>query len=175
MRRATLLTCAVALIVLPAGASRATNPGSIEIKGLRLGMTATQVDTALLHQGILASRITRTASPCQEGRGCDVTVTAPTVDGKLAIRLVARQGDASADGTVERITYTLRGFASGEGEMITTSVLDRFGRPDQATPMTWCKQPTTDGICRPDQPLMRFEPESLTLTLSAGPTGELTK
>jgi hypothetical protein len=52
--------------------------------------------------------------------------------------------------------------------MIRSSVLGRFGPPNQPNPMTWCTSLTTNGGCRPDRPSLRFSSEALTLVMTAG-------
>jgi hypothetical protein len=59
----------------------------------------------------------------------------------------------------------------GEGEKIQASVLDRFGPPNQAKPMGWCRVPRRDGTCPVDAAALTFRTDTLTLVLRAGTPG----
>lgn len=174
MGRAGFGSVAIAVTVLATTTGHAANPDAIDILGLRLGMAEPQVDNVLRRQ-VLASRITRKPGPCQDKRGCDVTIMASTLDGTLTIRLTADESDPRAGLMVAQIAYTLNGKAMGEDAMIRSSILERFGPPTQAVPMAWCKSVTASGTCRPDQPSLHFSPESRTLVLTAGSQAALEK
>ncbi|WP_428487256.1 hypothetical protein [Rhodopila sp.] len=154
------------LIVAAATTCHALNPANLDIVGLRLGMAEPQVDALLLRQGIPISRINRSVERCRSSQACDVMITASTKDGTLTISL--NKINIEADPTVGRIAYVLRGHAAGEAKIIEASVLERFGQPDQAVPMTWCQNPSANQICSAGQPSLRFVPESLTLILKSG-------
>lgn len=166
MRRGRGRALAMALMVFPIAAGHALNAASMDILGLRLGMAEPQVAAILLRQGIPQSRITRNVGACQGQPGCNVTIMAPTRDGQVSVGLARDEADAEASPVVAQIVYTLKGTQPNEAPMIRSSVLERFGPPDQASPMTWCQGPTK-GICRPEQPSLQFSPESLTLVLKA--------
>jgi hypothetical protein len=169
------VSCAIGLGVLVSTAGHATPPDSFDILELRLGMAEPQVDAILRRQGVAAGRISRQASPCQDNDACDVTILAPTRDGTLTIRLVADAGARTANPIVVRIAYTLKGAAMGEAGMISSSVVGRFGPPDQARPMTWCESLTAERACPVNKISLRFLPETLTVVLAAGVTGEAGK
>jgi hypothetical protein len=175
MHSVVSVSCAIGLSVLVPAVGQATPPGSFDILGLRLGMAEPQVDVVLLRQGVPASRISREASPCQENDACDVTILAPTLDGTLTVKLVATAGAAAVTPIVVRIAYTLKGTAMGETAMITSSVLGRFGSPDQVSPMTWCESVTADRACPANKISLRYSPETLTVVLAAGLIREPTK
>lgn len=166
MRQGAFPSLVALLIMSTTIVGHASDSRTLDILGLRLGMVEPQVDALLLHQGVPASRITRTVKACRPHPGCDVTITAPTLDGELTISLIPDEREASL--MVAQINYTLSGTRTGEHEMIQSSVLQRFGMPDQANPMTWCHSVTASGSCRPDHPSLSFLPESLTLILKAG-------
>ncbi len=166
------VSCAIGLTVLVPTCGYATHPDAFEILGLRLGMVEPQVDSILRRQGVAASRMTRKANPCQDHDACDVTIVAPTLDGALTIRLVADAGGRVTTPIVVRIAYTLKGTAMGEAAMISASVTGRFGRPDQASPMTWCESVTADRECPANKISLRYSPETLTVVLTAGQTGQ---
>ena len=168
MRRSARNSLAVLMIMSTAIVGHASNSRTLDILGLRLGMGEPQVDALLQRQGVPASRIIRTGGLCQEHPGCDVTITAPTPDGELTISLMSNDRDPEAALAVAQINYTLRGTKMGEHEMIRSSMLQRFGLPNQANPMTWCHSVTANGNCRPDYPSLSFSPDSLTLILKAG-------
>jgi hypothetical protein len=168
------VSCAIGLAVLVATVGHATHPDSFDILGLRLGMAEPQVDAILRRQGV-ARPITREASPCQDHDACDVTILAHTVDGALTIRLVADAGGRLLTPIVVRIAYTLKGTAMGEAAMISSSVVERFGPPDQANPMAWCESVTADRACPANKISLRFSAETLTVVLAAGQTGQPVK
>ncbi len=186
MRRAVLIPMAVMLMVAATAAADAADPASVDILGLRLGMAEPQVAAVLLHQGVAPGRMTRQTGPCDNNRTC-ATITARTRDGELAIRLAPDAGDPEASRAatmlpaatrpetalgdpalkVARISYTLRGTGPGEPTMIRASILERFGPPDQSSPMAWCQPVGMDGRCEADQPSLAFLPDTLTLVLRA--------
>jgi hypothetical protein len=124
-----------------------------DIIGLHLGMADTEVTATLRRQGFAVTR--------QNG-----ALLARTLDGQLAV-------DIGPDHAAREIRYTLRGNGVGEGEKIRVSVLDRFGPPNQAKPMGWCRVLRRDGTCPVDAASLTFRPDTLTLVLRAGtPDGE---
>ncbi|HVZ08760.1 hypothetical protein [Rhodopila sp.] len=174
-----------------AGASP-TDPAAVEILGLRLGMTEPAVTAVLRAQRIRTDQIRHQPEACQgemcpgevcqgemcqrevcqgemchgevcQGDGpCRLTLTTPTPDGELSIDL------AGTPLRVDRITYRLHGRGPGEPAIIADAVLERFGRPDEQAPMTWCRHPGTDLRCVPGDPVLRFYRDTLTLVLAAG-------
>lgn len=138
------LATAVALVAVPANAS---DPQGTDIIGLRLGMTTSEVVTALGRQGFKAT-VDRNA------------VTARTRDGDLSIEL--------ADSRIKEIRYIFRGHSAGEADTIEASIADRLGPPDRAVPTTWCQTNGPNGTCTPRGASLTFVPETLTLILRAG-------
>jgi hypothetical protein len=131
--------------VLAAGPVRAFDPSGVDIIGLRLGMQATEVVSCLSHQGYKPT-LTSTM------------ITANTLDGRLKVILSAERG-------VTEINYLFRGRGAGELAQIPESVMTRFGNPDQAKPLRWCRAVAPDGACPDGEPSLTFFPESLTLIL----------
>lgn len=170
--RPTCKAIMAVLTVAAAPASHAANPEAFDILGLRLGMAEPRVDAVLLQQGVPSSRISRSGGGCEDQRRCSVTITAPTRDGALTVRLIG-SGPAPVF-EVTQIAYSFKGIAPGEPAMIRTSLLQRFGPPDQAMPMMWCRR-VWNGRCQADQASLGFVPDTLTLTLMAGPTPALAK
>jgi hypothetical protein len=171
MRRAAAMFSLA--MVLAAGLNAyAFDPERQDILRLQLGMTEARVTAILLRQGISADRIRRSESPCPhgwpdgrwpDGRPCAVTIVAPTPDGELTIILTVT--GASASPTVHQITYVIMGHAINQADMVMDAVLGRFGQPDQAIPMTWCRAPTIRHTCAEAEAWLRFWPESQTITL----------
>jgi hypothetical protein len=144
MRAAAL----AAMVILLAGTPGfAFDAAEVDIIGLHLGMADTAVMAALRVQGYTVTR--------DHG-----ALLAKTLDGQLAV-------DIGPDHAAHEIRYTLRGAGVGEGEKIQTSVVDRFGPPDQSKPMGWCRAIRHDGKCPPGAPSLTFRPETLTLLLRA--------
>ena len=138
------LALAIALVALTAAAF---DPQGADVIGLRLGMPEAEVVAALGRQGFAAAR------------DHDALV-ARTRDGTLTIGLI--------DGRVGEIRYEFQGRGTGEADKIATSILDRFGSPNQANPMGWCRANGSDGKCPPQAASLIFFPETLTLVLRAG-------
>ncbi len=76
--------------------------------------------------------------------------------------------DLTEDQAVRQIRYSFTGNGAGEPEKIQAAVLDRFGPPDQARPMEWCRTPGPDEKCPDDDASLTFLPETLTLLLRTG-------
>ena len=127
------------------GPVHAFDPTGVDIIGLRLGMQPGEVVSCLNHQGYKPT--------LAQG-----TITSDTRDGRLKVTLSAERG-------VIEIHYVFRGRGPGELVQIPASVLTRFGDPDQATPPTWCRAVSPQGICPGADPSLTFLPESLTLVL----------
>jgi hypothetical protein len=140
-----MVTITVMLAAAPAGAFDAAGA---DIIGLRLGMPEADVVAGLRQQGFSIGR--------DHG-----ALTARTRDGNLTIDLAGDQG-------VRQIRYVLASRASGEQEKIGGSIIDRFGMPDQAKPMAWCRAVGRDGFCPEDGASLTFQPEALTLILRTG-------
>jgi len=166
MERAISTALAVALTGFVATAGHALNPAGLDIIGLRLGMTEPQVVAVLQRQGAQAGRIVRRDSRCGNHPGCDVTITAPTIDGAVSISLSTPNNGGGP--VVKQISYKLNDRAIGEAEKIRSSMVDRFGTPDQARPMTWCLRLASNGSCPADEPSLNYSPQSLTLILKSG-------
>ncbi len=147
------LACLIASVAA-AGPAMAFDPGSSEIVGLRLGMHEAEATTLLAQQGY---RMTR-ASSCWDSKMCRPIITASTKDGQLAIEVSQTAG-------IVKIVYALNGHGVGEADKITAAIIDRFGRPDQHQPMTWCQHQDQDGTCPADQPTLSYSPQTLTLRL----------
>jgi hypothetical protein len=149
MRRIVLATAVTALVA--AGPARALDAAGVDIIGPRLGMQEAEVVARLKQQGYALTR-TREA------------ITANTMDGRMMVALSPERG-------VTQISYVFLGRGAGEPEDIRTAVLTRFGDPDQAKPLTWCRAVGRDGICPHNQAALTFSPESLTLVLRTGTAG----
>jgi hypothetical protein len=146
MRRVEiLLAIAFMSAALPAGAFDAAGA---DIIGLRLGMPEADVVAGLKQQGF----------PIARDHGA---LTARTRDGTLTIDLTGDRG-------VRQIRYILAGRAGGEQEKIGISMIDRFGTPDQAKPMAWCRAIGRDGFCPEDGASLTYQPDALTMILRAG-------
>jgi len=133
--------------LLASSPSRAFDATGADIIGLHLGMPEAEVVASLAHQGY---EMTRTPD----------SIAAKTMDGRVLVTWSAERG-------VTRIHYSLWGRTSAPAK-IQEAILDRFGNPDQAKPMTWCRAIGQDGLCPTDQASLTFLPESLTLLLTAG-------
>ncbi|MDR3529812.1 MAG: hypothetical protein P4L90_04520 [Rhodopila sp.] len=143
---------AVAIAALLAAApGRAFDAAGADIIGLRLGMPETEVAARLTRQGYLVT-------------GESGTIMARTRDGRLQVSL-------SGDRGVTRINYVFYGRDAGAPAKIQEAVITRFGDPDQAKPMTWCRAVGPDGTCPRDRASLTFLPDSLTLVLQAGAAG----
>ena len=150
------LACLIAGLAA-AGPAMAFDPDGSDIIGLRLGMHEAEATTHLAQQGY---RMTRT-SACSDPKMCRPIIQANTKDGQLAIEVSQTAG-------IVKIVYALNGHGVGEADKITAAIVDRFGRPDQQQPMTWCQHPTRSGSCPVDQPTLSYSPQTLTLRLQAG-------
>ncbi len=163
MRRPAAIL-ALALMLAPMLRAQAFNPERVDILRLQLGMTEAQVNAILLRQGIATSRIRRSQPPCPDAGSCVVTLVAPAQDGELTIVLTPAAG---ADPRVHQITYVITNHAINQTEAVTDSVLGRFGPPDQADPMTWCRAPAINRVCAEADTWLRFWPASRTISLRA--------
>jgi hypothetical protein len=145
MRR---VACVVAtVILLAASPGDALDAARTDIIGLHLGMPEAEIVDGLKRQGF--------SVVYENGR-----LFAKTRDGQLTIDLADNQG-------ARQIRYVFTGRGMGEQEKIRASVIERFGAPDQAKPMTWCHA-GHDGTCPADRASLMFLPESLTLVLRTG-------
>ncbi len=140
--RASVLAIIVALAALPARAFDATGA---DIIGLRLGMSEADLVTGLKRQGFQVGH----------DKG---TLTASTRDGQITIELAGDRG-------AQEIRYVFTGRMAGEPEQIRASVINRFGAPNQAKPMAWCRTVSRDGSCPDDHASLTYKPESVTLVL----------
>ncbi len=141
---------ALAALMFLSGAmhSFAFDPAEAEIIGLRLGMQDTEVTAVLRRQGFAVTHD-------------HDALLAKTLDGDVAITI-------GPDHAAHVIRYTLRGKGAGEGEKIMTSVLDRFGPPNQLKPMGWCRTILNNGTCPAEAASLTFRSDTLTLTLRSG-------
>jgi hypothetical protein len=133
--------------ILAASPVQGVEVAHTEIIGLHLGMSATEVFAALTRQGY------------QAHRSADI-ITATTKDGQVQVALSANRG-------VIQITYALFNQGAGAPAKINDAVLAKFGVPDQATPPTWCRAVTENGLCPPEQATLTFLPAQLTVRLKA--------
>ncbi len=145
MRAAALAAIAT---LLGATQSYAFDVTQADIIGLRLGMADTDVTAALRRQGYAVTHDHE-------------VLLANTLDGQISVEI-------GADHAAHEIRYTLRGAGVGEGAKIQSSVIDRFGEPNQSNPMVWCRMVKRDGMCPTGAPSLTFRPDTLTLMLRAG-------
>lgn len=143
-------TAALAAIAVLFGTTQgyAFDPAQADIIGLHLGMADSEVTAELLRQGFAVIRD-------------HASLLANTLDGRISVAI-------GPDHAAHEIRYTLRGAGAGEGAKIQTSVIDRFGQPNQSNPMGWCRVIRRDGVCPDGAPLLTFRPDTLTLVLRAG-------
>ncbi|HBK06323.1 MAG TPA: hypothetical protein DDZ81_10725 [Acetobacteraceae bacterium] len=144
--RGAIPTLAMTISLLTVAADAFDAQGA-DIIGLRLGMPEAEVVMALGHQGFSATR-DRDA------------LIAKTRDGNLTIDLMGSR--------VHEIRYEFQARGAGEADKIATSILDRFGSPNQTNPMSWCQSNGRDGTCPPQAASLTFFPETRTLVLRAG-------
>jgi hypothetical protein len=135
-------------VMLAANRGNALDPAGTEIIGLRLGMAEHEVVATLRHQGFAVTH----------DRGA---LSARTRDGRLTV-------DLTEDQAAWQIRYVFTGNGAGEPAKIEAAMLDRFGPPDQAKPMAWCRTIGQDGKCAADGASLIFLPETLTLVLRTG-------
>ena len=148
----------LALILLLGGSAVATalDPRDVDILGLRLGMSRSDLLSRLAAQGIARSLVQQTQVTCDGSPAatCVDRLTAPTRDGELVVRFDIRAG--TGRDTVWSIAYTLAGRGAGEPAMIRAAVMDRFGPPVSRNPALWCR--AVASACRqPDQPQLIFQ------------------
>jgi hypothetical protein len=139
---------------LPGTSALALDPLHTEIITLRLGMTEAEIANQLAIQGYKTT---------PDGPG----VQARTRDGFLRVVF-------SPDGRARRIAYTFNGRGLNEGAILRAAMVDHYGRPSVAEPLSWCASPAASGSCSPDQPVLTFGPGKdgkvvLTLAMSAAP------
>ncbi len=144
MRR--LASTAVIAALLAAGPAHAFDPTGVDIIGLHLGMRESDAAAQLANQGFAATRVPG-------------AIAANTKDGRVEVAVSAEHG-------VTQITYIFNDHMVGARSKIHEAIMMRFGTPDQATPLTWCRAVGHDGICPARQPTLKFLPASLTLRLS---------
>lgn len=135
----------------------ALNPREADILGLRLGMPQSEVVARLQAQGITRISLQEDQAHClgPAEDSCLDRITAPTRDGVLTIRFVARSG--GAEPAAWSIAYTLAGRLPGEPEIIRKAVLDHFGQPTSASdPEVWCAEAAGSQCSPADQPQITF-------------------
>jgi hypothetical protein len=142
-----LASTAVIAALLAAGSAHAFDPTGVDIIGLHLGMRESDVVVRLASQGYAATR-------------APGAIAANTKDGRVEVAVSAEHG-------VTQITYIFNDHMVGARSKIHEAIMMRYGAPDQATPLTWCRAVGHDGICPAKQPTLTFLPGSLTLQLSS--------
>ncbi len=110
-------------MVVTASPAWAIDASGADILGLRLGMSEQDVTAQLAHQEFPATTL---PDRCKENDVC--LVTAETRDGWLRITLSGRAG-------ARQLEYVFRGHGHGEPQKIQAAMTDRFGDPNQQTPM----------------------------------------
>jgi hypothetical protein len=154
-------TAVTLTILLAAAPGHAFDAAGADVLGLRLGMAEPEIAERLTRQGF---SVTRLAGPCSDRDTCLVTIKTNTRDGEL--RIIVSGGTGT-----QQVQYHFVGRGAGEPEKIKAAMTDRFGRPDQPMPMTWCRTAAADGACPRQQASLTFLPETLTVTLKAGDSG----
>jgi hypothetical protein len=144
-----------------AAPGHAFDASGADVLGLRLGMAETEIVDRLARQGV---PVTRLIDPCEDHDTCVSTLKASTRDGQLTISVSAGTG-------MKQVQYMFRGRAMDEPATIKAAMSERFGRPDQQTPMRWCRTVAADGACLRQQATLTFLPETLTMILKAGEAG----
>jgi hypothetical protein len=139
------LACALLALLGAGSPGFAMDPAHADILGLRLGQSQTEVVDRLTRQGAALM-------PASDG------LAAKTRDGELEILLDGPRG-------VTQIRYAFNGRGVGEPSAIRTSILIRFGPPDQEHPMAWCKALDATAHCPADRPALIYAPDSLVLIL----------
>lgn len=135
------------LFYVPLALAAGGDPMQNEIIGLHIGMTREQARARLMEQGYPINTDTE-------------TIVSRTPDGYLTLGF--------ASGLVNEIRYALFYRTSGARESMARAVTERFGVPDQASPMTWCSVLQPDGTCSHNRPYMTFDLKTMTLVLLAG-------
>jgi len=134
-------------LLIAAQSAHAFDPRATDIIALRLGMVEAEVTAKLKDQGFDGPAFRRDHQPCRldASRRCLISISTRTMDGWISVtfdRAVVSDPDR-----VVTIAYWLDAKRSGEAEAITVSMLERYGPPDIANPMTWCDRPTGIGPC----------------------------
>jgi hypothetical protein len=135
-------------VLLAATPSNALDTTEADIIGLRLGMPEAEIIVALRRQGFAVAH--------DHG-----ALTTYTRDGQLTV-------DLNPNRAAQRIRYAFAGNGVGESGKLLAAILDRFGPPDQATPMVWCQALGRNGICPESAASLTFLPDKLILLLRAG-------
>ncbi|HEY1932736.1 MAG TPA: hypothetical protein VGG99_12040 [Acetobacteraceae bacterium] len=147
-----------AFLSIPTCTAAATlDPREVDILGLRLGMTESDIVGRLLSQGVARLSIQEEHGKCltEAEDVCIDRITAPTRDGTLRIRFAIASGASQA--TAWSIAYTLTGRLPGEPGMIRDAVLDRFGQPSGGPdPLYWCAHVSGSECSPADQPQITF-------------------
>lgn len=124
--------------------SWALDPMRTDILGFRLGMTETEVLNKLTIQGAGVTR----AGPCGQSP-CVVPVLARLTDGTMTIQF-------GPDGRVRRVDYRFAGPVAKDNPIVREAVLDHYGAPAAADPLSWCRRPTEHGSCPDGAPMLTF-------------------
>ena len=130
------------------------DPRAVDIVSYRLGMTHERVLGLLKSQGYNdpPPRLRDTDCIDAPGTRCVTMIEARTKDGTLLIHFTPPTRAAA----VTEIAYTLDARRPGEPEAVEQAVLDRYGTPTSANPMTWCDRPPGGGPCAPHEPRLSF-------------------
>ena len=162
-------------ILLTIHTAHAFDPKATDVLSLRLGMGEAEVTAKLSEQGFAGPTFRRDYQPCRldAAARCLVSLSTRTLDGRVVVEF--DRPSASGPDRVTAIAYLLDAKRPGEPEAITISVVERYGPPDIAHPMTWCDRPTGIGPCSPHRAHMTLQGEAgapLVLRLTEkSPTG----
>lgn len=145
--RSVVLLILLAISLLTPSPARAFDPRATDIIALRLGMVEAEVTVKLQEQGFDGPAFRRDHQPCRldASKRCVTSVSTRTLDGWISITF--DRASINDPDRVTTIAYWLDAKRTGEAEAITVSMLERYGPPDIANPMTWCDRPTGIGPC----------------------------
>ncbi len=137
----------LAMALLAMSSAHALDPRATDIIALRLGMVEANVTARLAEQGFDGPAFRRDHQPCRldASRRCLIAISTRTLDGWISVTF--DRASIDEPDRVVTIAYWLDAKRSGEAEAITVSLLERYGPPDIANPMTWCDRPTGIGPC----------------------------
>ncbi len=144
--RSVALFMLLCMLFCPSSA-HAFDPRATDIIALRLGMVEADVAAKLLEQGFDGPAFRRDHQPCRldASKRCLISISTRTMDGWISVTF--DRASTNDPDRVVTIAYWLDAKRSGEAEAITVSMLERYGPPDIASPMTWCDRPTGIGPC----------------------------
>lgn len=147
--------------------AQAFDPRVVDIIDFRLGMTEAEVTAIIERQGFRDSTFQRRDIPCTASpdRRCVSAIEVRTRDGRLRFEFATTHSEPA----VVRISYTFASRKPNEPDALERAVVDRYGPPTVAAPMTWCDQRPGTGPCPAGTPRLTFEPgegSTRVLTLS---------